>query len=171
MPHAVIESLDHEGRGISHVDGKAVFIEGALPGEKVEYAVLRERPRYVQAEVKRVLRASAQRVAPRCAHFGTCGGCSIQHLDPLAQTAATWHVLSHTRAEQSREDTPQGLHPERCDLCFSAATLFGGAPAGSAGPLPDRRSPGDALNLAPRGGHLSAPLRAYDSRAPPFSTL
>ena len=93
MPHAVIESLDHEGRGISHVDGKAVFIEGALPGEKVEYAVLRERPRYVQAEVKRVLRASAQRVAPRCAHFGTCGGCSIQHLDPLAQTAAKQRIL------------------------------------------------------------------------------
>ncbi len=93
MPHAVIESLDHEGRGISHVDGKAVFIEGALPGETVEYAVLRERPRYVQAEVKRVLRASAQRVAPCCAHFGTCGGCSIQHLDPLAQTAAKQRIL------------------------------------------------------------------------------
>jgi len=90
---------------------------------------------------------------------------------PLAQTAASWHVLSHTRAEQSREDTPQGLHQERCDLCFSAATLFGGAPAGSAGPLPDSRARGDALDLAPRNGHLSVPLRAYDSRAPPFPTL
>jgi len=90
---------------------------------------------------------------------------------PLAQTAATWHVLSHARSEQSREDTSQGLHLERCDLCFSAATLFGGAPAGSAGRLPASRTPGDALNLAPRSGHLSVPLRAYDSRAPPFSTL
>ena len=93
MPVALIESLDHEGRGISHVDGKAVFIEGALPGEKVEYRVLRERPRYAQAEVVRVLRASAQRVAPNCAHFGTCGGCSMQHLDPLAQTAAKQRIL------------------------------------------------------------------------------
>ena len=51
MSVALIESLDHEGRGVSHVDGKAIFIEGALPGEKVEYALLRERPRYAQAEV------------------------------------------------------------------------------------------------------------------------
>lgn len=93
MPIAVIESLDHEGRGISHVDGKAVFIEGALPGEKVEYEVLRERPRYAQATTVRVLEASSQRVAPRCAHFGTCGGCSMQHLDPVAQAAAKQRIL------------------------------------------------------------------------------
>jgi len=93
MPIAVIESLDHEGRGISHIDGKAVFIEGALPGEKVEYAVLRERPRYVQAETVRVLKASSQRVVPRCAHFGSCGGCSMQHLDPVAQAAAKQRIL------------------------------------------------------------------------------
>lgn len=93
MSVAVIESLDHEGRGISHVDGKAVFIEGALPGEKVEYTVLRDRPRYAQAEVARVLKPSAQRVQPRCAHYGTCGGCSMQHLDPVAQAAAKQRIL------------------------------------------------------------------------------
>ncbi|NLF55113.1 MAG: 23S rRNA (uracil(1939)-C(5))-methyltransferase RlmD [Thauera phenolivorans] len=93
MPIAAIESLDHEGRGISHVDGKAVFVEGALPGERVEYAVLRERPRYVQAETVRVLKPSAQRVVPRCAHFGSCGGCSMQHLDPVAQAAAKQRIL------------------------------------------------------------------------------
>ncbi|MFT3758754.1 23S rRNA (uracil(1939)-C(5))-methyltransferase RlmD [Thauera sp.] len=93
MSAAVIESLDHEGRGIAHVDGKAVFIEGALPGEQVEYTVLRERPRYAQAETARVLKASAQRVEPRCIHFGTCGGCSMQHLDPVAQAAAKQRIL------------------------------------------------------------------------------
>ena len=93
MPVALIESLDHEGRGVSHVDGKAIFIEGALPGEKVEYALLRERPRYAQAEVRRVVRASAQRVVPPCAHFGSCGGCSMQHLDALAQAAAKQRML------------------------------------------------------------------------------
>lgn len=93
MSVALIESLDHEGRGVSHVDGKAIFIEGALPGEKVEYALLRERPRYAQAEVRRVVRASAQRVVPPCAHFGSCGGCSMQHLDALAQAAAKQRML------------------------------------------------------------------------------
>lgn len=93
MSVATIESLDHEGRGVAHVDGKAVFIEGALPGETVEYTVQRQRPRYELGQVTKVLRASAQRVTPRCPHFGSCGGCSMQHLDSLAQTAIKQRVL------------------------------------------------------------------------------
>lgn len=95
MPIAVIESLDHEGRGVTHVDGKAVFVDGALPGETVEYAVHRSRPTYEQAEVVRVIRASAQRVTPRCAIYGICGGCSMQHLDPVAQAAAKQRVMEN----------------------------------------------------------------------------
>lgn len=103
---ATIESLDHEGRGVTHVDGKAVFIEGALPGERVEYAVVRRRPSYELGELVRVITPSAQRVTPRCPHFGHCGGCSMQHLDPVAQAAvkqrvledALWHV-GRVRAE------------------------------------------------------------------------
>ncbi len=93
MPIAVIESLDHEGRGVAHVEGKAIFIDGALPGERVEYESYRVKPRYEQADAARVLKASAQRVTPRCAYFGTCGGCSMQHLDPVAQAAAKQRVL------------------------------------------------------------------------------
>ena len=80
MPLAHIESLDHEGRGVAHVEGKAIFIEGALPGETVEYATYRRKPSYEKAHVLRVLRASSQRVAPSCPHFGTCGGCRWQNL-------------------------------------------------------------------------------------------
>ncbi len=106
LPVAVVTSLDHEGRGIARVDGKAVFIEGALPGERVEYRTLRAKPTYEQAAVVRILRPSAQRVVPRCEYFGTCGGCSVQHLDPLAQAAvkqrvledALWHI-GRLRAE------------------------------------------------------------------------
>ncbi|APR04928.1 23S rRNA (uracil(1939)-C(5))-methyltransferase RlmD [Thauera chlorobenzoica] len=93
MPVASIESLDHEGRGVAHVDGKAVFVDGALPGEEVEYTVLRERPSYAQATVERIFRPSAQRVAPRCRHYRTCGGCSMQHLDAVAQAAAKQRIL------------------------------------------------------------------------------
>ncbi|HAF54356.1 MAG TPA: 23S rRNA (uracil(1939)-C(5))-methyltransferase, partial [Thauera sp.] len=93
MPIAVIESLDHEGRGIARQDGKAVFVDGALPGERVEYVVRRVRPSYEQAEVVRILKPSAQRVAPRCKHYGTCGGCSMQHLDAIAQAAAKQRIL------------------------------------------------------------------------------
>jgi 23S rRNA (uracil1939-C5)-methyltransferase len=93
MPQATIESLDHEGRGVAHVDGKVIFIEGALPGEIVEYSSYQKKPRYERAQVTAVLRQSSQRVPPRCRHFDICGGCSMQHLDPVAQTAAKQRVL------------------------------------------------------------------------------
>jgi 23S rRNA (uracil1939-C5)-methyltransferase len=87
--------MDHEGRGVARVDGKAVFVEGALPGETVDFTVYRQRPTFDLAEVTRVLKLSAQRVTPRCPHFGVCGGCSIQHLDPVAQTAVKQRVLEN----------------------------------------------------------------------------
>ena len=94
MPTATIESLDHEGRGIARSEeGKAVFIEGALPGERVDYEVTRSRPRYEQAQTTRVVRASAQRIEPRCAFFDHCGGCSLQHMDGVAQAAIKQRVL------------------------------------------------------------------------------
>ena len=93
MPEALIESLDNEGRGVAHVDGKAIFIEGGLPGERVEYASYRRKPTYEQAQVVRVVKASSQRVTPACPQFGICGGCSMQHFEPAAQTAAKQRVL------------------------------------------------------------------------------
>lgn len=93
MPIAVIESLDHEGRGVARVAGKAVFIDGALPGETVEYEIRRSRPNYDVADTTRIIRPATQRVVPYCRHFGVCGGCSMQHLDPIAQAAAKQRVL------------------------------------------------------------------------------
>ncbi|MGL4410322.1 23S rRNA (uracil(1939)-C(5))-methyltransferase RlmD [Zoogloea sp.] len=92
-PLATIESLDHEGRGVARVEGKTIFIEGALPGEVVTYRTHRAKPNYEVADVDQVLRASAQRVAPPCPHFGVCGGCSMQHLEANAQVAAKQRVL------------------------------------------------------------------------------
>ncbi|MDP2810416.1 MAG: 23S rRNA (uracil(1939)-C(5))-methyltransferase RlmD [Rhodocyclaceae bacterium] len=93
MPQAVIESLDQEGRGVAHVDGKTIFVEGALPGEIAEYSSYHRKPTYEQTLATRIIRASSQRVVPHCPHFGVCGGCSMQHLEPTAQTAARQRVL------------------------------------------------------------------------------
>jgi 23S rRNA (uracil1939-C5)-methyltransferase len=93
MPEALIESLDNEGRGIAHVDGKVIFIEGALFGERVEYSSYRRKPNYEQAQAVRIIKASSQRVTPACPNFGVCGGCSMQHLEASAQTAAKQRVL------------------------------------------------------------------------------
>ena len=107
MPLGVIESLDHEANGVTRLGGKTIFVEGALPGETVEFTSFRRKPNYELAVAERIVRPSSQRVAPRCPHFGVCGGCSMQHLDPLAQVAAKqrvlednlWH-MARLRAEQ-----------------------------------------------------------------------
>lgn len=93
MSNLIVESLDQEGRGVARRDGKAIFIEGALPGESVECAIHRRKPSYEIAAVTEVRRQSALRLAPRCAYFGHCGGCSLQHLDPRAQVAMKQRVL------------------------------------------------------------------------------
>ena len=91
---AEIESLDHEGRGVARVDGKTVFVNGALPGESVRFQRTRRQRRHDEAEVVEVLRASAQRVEARCRHFGICGGCSLQHLEHAAQLEAKARVVA-----------------------------------------------------------------------------
>jgi len=90
---AVIESLNHEGRGVAHVDGKVVFVDGALPGESVRFVYSKRHKRHDDAKVLEVISASPERVEPRCAHFGICGGCALQHLDPAAQLDAKQQVL------------------------------------------------------------------------------
>lgn len=92
---AVIESLDQEGRGVTHVDGKAIFVDGALPNEKVRYQSQYIKPSYEVANTVEVMKQSNQRVTPKCPHFGICGGCKLQHLDFAAQVAAKQRLLEN----------------------------------------------------------------------------
>jgi 23S rRNA (uracil1939-C5)-methyltransferase len=88
IQEADIVDLAHDGRGVARIDGKAVFIDGALPGERVRFRVIKRRRQMDEAGLVDVLIASPDRVVPRCAHFGVCGGCSLQHLSAGAQLAA-----------------------------------------------------------------------------------
>jgi 23S rRNA (uracil1939-C5)-methyltransferase len=90
---ADVVDLAHDGRGIARLEGKAVFIEGALPGERVRFRITKRRRRLEEAVLLEVLTASPDRVTPRCAHFGVCGGCSLQHFSPEAQLAAKQRQL------------------------------------------------------------------------------
>ena len=82
-----IDSLDHEARGVGRLDGKVVFVEGALPHESVTAQILKSKTSYDTAKVVSVERDSWMRVAPRCQYFGVCGGCLMQHLASDAQVA------------------------------------------------------------------------------------
>jgi 23S rRNA (uracil1939-C5)-methyltransferase len=93
VQEADILDLAHDGRGVARVEGKAVFIDGALPGERVRFRTFKQRRQMDEAALVDVLVASPDRVQPRCAHFGLCGGCSLQHLAPAAQLAAKQRQL------------------------------------------------------------------------------
>src|SRR5690625_962711 len=94
MEHELeITAQDSEGRGVGRLDGKVVFVEGAVIGERVAVRIRRKRPNYDIAEVTKVLRASALRVTPPCPYFGRCGGCAIQHIEPSAQVALKQRAL------------------------------------------------------------------------------
>jgi len=88
-----IQNFTHDGRGVARVDGKAIFVSGALVGERVIARLTAKHRQFDEAEVVEVLSASPDRVAPGCAHFGVCGGCALQHLAPAAQIAAKQQTL------------------------------------------------------------------------------
>ena len=94
-----IDSLDAEGRGVArNAEGKVVFVEGALPGEEVDFQVLRKKSSFEIGRLTRVLGGSSSRQTPRCPHFGVCGGCSLQHTDARTQMAAKQRWLEENLA-------------------------------------------------------------------------
>ncbi|MEP6897154.1 MAG: 23S rRNA (uracil(1939)-C(5))-methyltransferase RlmD [Rhodanobacter sp.] len=90
---AVISDLSHDGRGVARVDGKTVFVSGALLGERAMLRLRKRHRRFDEAEVVELLERSPHRVEPRCRHFGECGGCSFQHLVVTSQIAVKQRVL------------------------------------------------------------------------------
>ena len=89
-----IVDLSHDGRGVARLAGKATFVPGALPGERVRLGRVQRHRHYDQAQLLEVLQPSPDRVAPPCPHFGHCAGCVLQHLAPAAQIAAKQRVLA-----------------------------------------------------------------------------
>jgi 23S rRNA (uracil1939-C5)-methyltransferase len=111
MPIGIIQSLDHEARGITCREDKTIFVDGALPGEIVEYASFRRKPGYEIAHLVRVVSGSPSRVRPRCEYFGICGGCAMQHLELSAQVAAKQRVLEDSLRDIGRIRAGQILSP------------------------------------------------------------
>ncbi|MFT6916716.1 MAG: 23S rRNA (uracil1939-C5)-methyltransferase [Motiliproteus sp.] len=80
-----VTSLSHDGRGLARPSGKTLFIEGALPGERVRARYTQQKSKFDQARTLEVLSASPERAEPQCPHFDHCGGCQLQHLSAAAQ--------------------------------------------------------------------------------------
>jgi 23S rRNA (uracil1939-C5)-methyltransferase len=108
---ALIESLDHEGRGVTHADGKAIFIEGALTRERVNWRATRVKASYEVGEAEGILKESPDRVTPGCKFFGLCGGCAMQHASPALQVAAKQRVLEDNLERIGKVQPEQILPP------------------------------------------------------------
>ncbi|MGH8252485.1 MAG: 23S rRNA (uracil(1939)-C(5))-methyltransferase RlmD [Steroidobacteraceae bacterium] len=105
-----VDSLNHAGEGVVR-GGKTAFVSGALPGETVTYIRRRRHRQHDEAELLEVTEPSDKRVAPRCAHFGVCGGCALQHLDSHAQLAIKEAQLRENLERVGRVSPREWLAP------------------------------------------------------------
>ncbi len=113
---AQVESLGHDGRGIAHLEGKAVFLDGALPGERVLFEYTQTSRKYDDGRVTQVLQASPDRVEPLCGSFMRCGGCSLQHLDAERQIAFKQQSMLEGLARIGNVEPEEVLAPLRADI-------------------------------------------------------
>lgn len=86
--------LDPFGQGVARHNGKALFITGLLPNERAEVTLTEDKSKYSRGQVKRRLNDSPERVAPRCPHFGVCGGCQQQHASVALQQSSKSTALA-----------------------------------------------------------------------------
>jgi len=114
---ADILDLSHDGRGVARREGKAVFVAGALPGERVIAEQTAKNRHFDEARTLDVLQASAHRVVPRCPHFGVCGGCVLQHLDEARQIGAKQQVLLDNLTRIGHV-TPESVLPPLTDASW-----------------------------------------------------
>lgn len=109
---ATVASLTHDGEGVVR-DGKTAFVAGALPGERIRFRRTRRHRQHDEAELLEVLEPSASRVVPKCAHFGVCGGCALQHLSAQAQLEAKQTELRDNLERMGKVSPREWLQPLR----------------------------------------------------------
>ncbi len=111
-----VAELAHDGRGMARLDGKAIFIAGALPEEQVRCRISARHSSYDEARLEAVEIPSPERVQPRCAHFAVCGGCSLQHLAAEQQIAHKQRWLLDNLNRIGKVQPRQVLEPLRGPL-------------------------------------------------------
>ena len=160
---AQVAGLTHEGEGVVH-GGKTAFVAGALPGERIRFQRTRRHRQHDDAELLEVLQASAQRVIPRCPHFGVCGGCVLQHLSPAAQLAAKENELRDALTRVARAAPARWLSPLE-------GPHWGYRRRARLGAKFVRKKDVAVVGFRERAAPLIAQLRACDVLAPPAGAL
>lgn len=92
----LIQGISHDGQGVGRIDGKVVFIPGALPGEDVEFILAEEKKSYLRGCLTTVIEPVSEREDPPCPYFGKCGGCHYQHASYDLQVDLKTRVVEQT---------------------------------------------------------------------------
>ncbi len=106
-----IESLSHDGRGVARIEGKTVFIDGALGGETVRFRYSKQHSKYDEGRVVEVLNAAPDRVEAKCDHYGVCGGCSLMHMAPEAQLVLKQKTLMEQMSHFGHIEPKEWIEP------------------------------------------------------------
>jgi len=106
-----IVDMASNARGVGRDDGKAIFVADTLPGERALYRPTRRKRDFEEAALETLLSAAPERVTPRCAHFGVCGGCALQHADEQAQLGFKQDQLMAALTRVGKVDPEQVLAP------------------------------------------------------------
>jgi 23S rRNA (uracil1939-C5)-methyltransferase len=106
-----IENLSHDGRGVAHIGGKTVFISGGLPGETLQFQYSSQRGSFDEGRAVNVIEPASGRQDPPCPHFGTCGGCSLQHIQLSMQLQHKQQAFQELLWRQARIAPQQWLPP------------------------------------------------------------
>ena len=130
-----VDGFTHGGEGVARLQGKAVFVPGALPGEVVRVQVEDDRARWARARLLEVVEASPDRVAPPCPYVPDCGGCDLQHASPAAQRALKTRVVREQLTRLGGVEDPPVLDCRAVgpDLGYRAQARLHAAPDGRLG--------------------------------------
>jgi 23S rRNA (uracil1939-C5)-methyltransferase len=105
-----VAALNHDGEGVLR-GTKTAFVPGALPGERIVFQRVRRHRQHDEGALVDVLERSPSRVDPKCTHFGICGGCAMQHLDPAGQLGAKQSELAESLSRIGRVEPARWLEP------------------------------------------------------------
>jgi 23S rRNA (uracil1939-C5)-methyltransferase len=152
---AGIESLSHEGRGVARIGGKTVFVDNALPGERVMLRYTHRHKRHDEALATEIIQPSVDRVTPRCPYYGVCGGCSLQHLKAEAQIAHKQKTLLEQLAHIG------GLQPARV-LPPVTSTVWNYRHRARLSVRHVQKKGGVLIGFREKAGHLIADIRSCE---------
>ena len=115
---AKIISLGFGMKGIAKKDGKVCFIEGVLPGEEVSFKIVKEKKKYIEGELVKILKESPDRVEAECPYFKNCGGCGLQHMTYSTEIENKEQQVKDILSRIGKQNSYKYEGIEKCSKCY-----------------------------------------------------